>query len=105
MDHDKDSRDNKSRYILRGLRNGEIPYRTQKRYGYISCPFCTKVIARDFNSMIQHATGVGKGSDKKHKPIVKAGHAAFGVFLRKYVVGHEAFYVPPPPRPAKKAKN
>ncbi|KAK1645291.1 hypothetical protein QYE76_063096 [Lolium multiflorum] len=39
----------------------------------------------DIESLIQHATGVGKGSAHKHKAASKAKHAAFGKFLRDYV--------------------
>ncbi|KAK1695249.1 hypothetical protein QYE76_011946 [Lolium multiflorum] len=43
------------------------------------------VFPKDIESLIQHATGVGKGSAHKHKAASKAKHAAFGKFLRDYV--------------------
>ena len=62
MDSDKDSRDCKSRFVLRKLKNGDIDYRTtydgwgrRGRYGYIKCPFCDRRITSRFDSLIDHA--------------------------------------------------
>ena len=107
MGDDKDSRDNKSRYILRRLRGVEINYRPGQ-YGQIGCPFCGRVLGEDFKSLIAHAKAIGMGSAKKYSPKTKASHAAFAVFLRKYVQGFEPFsLVQPPPHEImpKKAKH
>ncbi|KAK1669958.1 hypothetical protein QYE76_058117 [Lolium multiflorum] len=79
---DKEDRDRKSRFVLKKLKTGQIPFR---RDGKPNCPFCGRVFPKDIESLIQHATGVGKGSKQKHKPASKAKHAAFGKFLRDYV--------------------
>ncbi|KAK1670416.1 hypothetical protein QYE76_058575 [Lolium multiflorum] len=82
MDNDKENMDQKSRFVLKRLKSGHIPFR---RNGKLSCPFCGRVFQNNIDSMIQHATGVGKGSERKHKPDSKAKHAAFGKFLRDYI--------------------
>ncbi|KAK1610895.1 hypothetical protein QYE76_034568 [Lolium multiflorum] len=82
MDSDKEDRDRKSRFVLKKLKTGQIPFR---RNGKPNCPFCGRVFPKDIESLIQHATGVGKGSAHKHKAASKAKHAAFGKFLRDYV--------------------
>ncbi|KAK1643203.1 hypothetical protein QYE76_061008 [Lolium multiflorum] len=79
---DKEDRDRKSRFVLKKLKTGQIPFR---RDGKPNCPFCGRVFPKDIESLIQHATGVGKGSAHKHKAASKAKHAAFGKFLRDYV--------------------
>ncbi|XP_045090610.1 uncharacterized protein [Aegilops tauschii subsp. strangulata] len=103
VDDSKESRDSKSRYILRRLQNGEIPYRSgyNRLYGNIACPFCYAIIKSDYNSLIMHLTYIGRGNGRNRKPHVRAKHAAFGAFLRKYAKGHLPFYLPRPPRPAK----
>ncbi|XBI51101.1 hypothetical protein VPH35_033670 [Triticum aestivum] len=103
VDDSKESRDSKSRYVLRRLRNGEIPYRSgsNRLYGNIACPFCCASIKSDYDSLIMHGTNIGRGNGRKRKPHVRAKHAAFGAFLRKYGKGHLPFYLPRPPRPAK----
>ncbi|KAK1668655.1 hypothetical protein QYE76_056814 [Lolium multiflorum] len=78
---DKEDRDRKSRFVLKKLKTGQIPFR---RDGKPNCPFCGRVFPKDIESLIQHATGVGKGSAHKHKAASKK-HAAFGKFLRDYV--------------------
>ncbi|KAK1648478.1 hypothetical protein QYE76_066283 [Lolium multiflorum] len=78
---DKEDRDRKSRFVKK-LKTGQIPFR---RDGKPNCPFCGRVFPKDIESLIQHATGVGKGSAHKHKAASKAKHAAFGKFLRDYV--------------------
>ena len=83
MDASKESRDNKSRYVLRRLRCGLI--RFHRRGEGLFCPFCGRAINVYLNSMIQHAKGVGKGRGRSHRPITLARHAAYGKFLRKYV--------------------
>ncbi|KAK1617060.1 hypothetical protein QYE76_022577 [Lolium multiflorum] len=82
IDSDKEDRDRKSRFVLKKLKTGQIPFR---RDGKPNCPFCGRVFPKDIESLIQHATGVGKGSAHKHKAASKAKHAAFGKFLRDYV--------------------
>ncbi|XBH65854.1 hypothetical protein VPH35_119355 [Triticum aestivum] len=103
VDDSKESRDSKSRYVLRRLRNGEIPYRSgyNRLYGNIACPFCCAIIKSDYNSLIMHGTYIGRGNGRNRKPHVRAKHTAFGAFLRKYAKGHLPFYLPRPPRPAK----
>ncbi|KAK1618612.1 hypothetical protein QYE76_024129 [Lolium multiflorum] len=75
----QEDRDRKSRFVLKKLKTGQIPFR---RDGKPNCPFCGRVFPKDIESLIQHATGVGKGSAHKHKAASKAKHAAFGKFLR-----------------------
>ncbi|KAK1632102.1 hypothetical protein QYE76_006417 [Lolium multiflorum] len=82
MDSDKEDRDRKSRFVLKKLKTGQIPFR---RNGQPNFPFCGKGFPKDIESLIHHATEVGKGSDHKHKPASKAKHAAFGKFLRDYI--------------------
>ncbi|KAK1631543.1 hypothetical protein QYE76_005858 [Lolium multiflorum] len=82
MGSNKEDRDRKSRFVLKRLKTGQIPFR---RNGQPNCPFCGRVFQKDIDTLIQHATGVGKGSERKHKPASKAKHAAFGKFLRDYV--------------------
>jgi uncharacterized C2H2 Zn-finger protein len=81
--HDKDDRDRKSRYVLKRLKSGQIPFRT--RYGELTCPFCGKVVSKNLESLIQHANGVAVGSKQKHKGHTMAKHAAYGRFLEKFV--------------------
>ncbi|XBI20972.1 hypothetical protein VPH35_062163 [Triticum aestivum] len=103
VDDSKESRDSKSHYVLRTLRNGEIPYRSgyNRLYGNIACPFCCASIKSDYDSLIMHGTYIGRGNGRNRKPHVRAKHAAFGAFLRKYTKGHLPFNLPRPPRPAK----
>ena len=84
MGHDKDDMERKSRFVLKRLVSGQIPFRSR---GELSCPFCGRVITKNLESMIQHADGVGVGSRQKHKGHTMAKHAAFGRFLDKYVKG------------------
>ena len=100
---DKETRDNKSRYILRTLRIGQIHYCTNGVYGRIRCPFCVRTIAQNLNSLINHAKSIGMSPAQK--PLYKAKHAAFGVFLIKYVKGHEPFYLVQPPPEMTRAKK
>ncbi|XBI75247.1 hypothetical protein VPH35_068637 [Triticum aestivum] len=103
VDDSKESRDSKSRYVLRRLRNGEIPYcsGSNRLYGNIACPFCCASIKSDYDSLIIHGTYIGRGNGRNRKPHVRAKHDAFGAFLRKYAKGHLPFYLLRPPRPAK----
>ncbi|XBH95655.1 hypothetical protein VPH35_086181 [Triticum aestivum] len=103
MDDSKESRDSKSLYGLGRLWNGEIPYLSgsNRLYRNIDCPFCCMSIKSDYDSLIMHGTGIGRGNGRNRKPHVRAKHAAFGAFLRKYAKGHLPFYLPRPPRPAK----
>jgi hypothetical protein len=97
VDSDKESRDNKSRYILRKLLNGEISYRDDGAYGNIRCPFChRRKVARDFDSLIMHSKSAAKSQQKEANPAKKAHHAAFGVFLENYVRGHVPFFIQRP---------
>ncbi|XBH60672.1 hypothetical protein VPH35_115237 [Triticum aestivum] len=106
VDDSKESRDSKSRYVLRRLWNGEIPYRSSpnRLYRNIACPFCCASIESDYDSLIMHGTYIGRGNGRNRKPHVRAKHAAFGAFLRKYAKGHLPFYLPRPPRPAKMSR-
>ena len=70
-------------------------------YGNIACPFCCATIKSDYDSLIMHGTDIGRGNGRNRKPHVRAKHAAFGAFLRKYAKGHLPFYLLRPPRPAK----
>lgn len=94
VDSDKDSRDAKSRHVLRALQAGTIRYR---RHGNLFCPFCVRIIANDRNSMIRHAVGVGNGSEVR-APHVKAKHAAYGVFLKKLLARDIRLGLAHPPR-------
>jgi hypothetical protein len=82
--HDKEDRDRKSRFVLKWLKSGKIPFRG---HGKLSCPLCGKVITKNLESMIQHANGVGVGSKRKHKGHTMVKHAAYGRFLEKFVKG------------------
>ena len=76
---DQESRDAKSRHVLRQLQNGQIRYHHR---GALFFPFCGRNIHTDNVSMIQHATGVGHGAET-HGDAIMAKHAAYGVFLKK----------------------
>jgi hypothetical protein len=65
------------------LRAGRIKYLLGP--GHYKCPFCVKAKAEDYLGMLQHAIGVGVGSGKTAAH-VRAKHAAYGLFLQKYVV-------------------
>ena len=78
---DQESRDAKSRHVLRQLEHGQIRYR---RRGALFCPFSGRNIHNDIISMIRHATGIGRGA-KSRGATVMAKHAAYGVFLKKLV--------------------
>ena len=94
VDSDKDSRDAKSRHVLRALQAGTIRYR---RHGNLICPFCVRIIDNDRNSMIRHAVGVGNGS-KVRVPHVKAKHATYGVLLKKLFARDIRLGLAHPPR-------
>ncbi|KAK1618525.1 hypothetical protein QYE76_024042 [Lolium multiflorum] len=83
MDDNKERRDQKSRYVLKRLKGGEIRFRMR---GELFCPFCGKILQKDIRSLIQHATGVGLSTSGKHRPATKAKHAAYGLFLQNYVL-------------------
>ncbi|KAK1697549.1 hypothetical protein QYE76_014246 [Lolium multiflorum] len=83
MDDNKERRDQKSRYVLKRLKGGEIRFRKR---GELFCPFCGKILQKDIRSLIQHATGVGLSTSGKHRPATKAKHAAYGLFLQNYVL-------------------
>jgi hypothetical protein len=55
MDDNKERRDQKSRYVLKRPKSGQIRFRTR---GELFCPFCGKIVKKDIRNMIQHATGV-----------------------------------------------
>ena len=94
VDNDKDSRDAKSRHVLRALQAGTIRYR---RHGNLFCPFCVRIIANDRHSMIRHVVGVGHGSEDR-APHTKAKHAAYGVFLKKLLARDIRLGLAHPPR-------
>ncbi|KAK1645580.1 hypothetical protein QYE76_063385 [Lolium multiflorum] len=83
MDDNKERRDQKSRYVLKRLKGGEIRFCMR---GELFCPFCGKILQKDIRSLIQHATGVGLSTSGKHRPATKAKHAAYGLFLQNYVL-------------------
>jgi hypothetical protein len=72
MDNDKGNSDRKSHFVLKRLKSGHIPFCHNAK---LSCPFYDRVFQKNIDNMIQHATGVGKGSEWKHKPASKAKHA------------------------------
>ncbi|KAE8813352.1 hypothetical protein D1007_09506 [Hordeum vulgare] len=78
VDYGMDSRHSKSCYTMKHLRAIKIKYHF---YGKIGCPFCSKVIVDGFDSLIQHAYGVGDGSARKHQGSILAKDAAFGVLI------------------------
>jgi hypothetical protein len=80
--HDKEDRDRKSRYVLKHLKSGQIPFR---RYGELTYPFYGKVVSKNLESLIQHANGIGVGSKQKHNCHTMAKHATYGRFLKKFV--------------------
>jgi hypothetical protein len=82
--HDKEDRDRKSRFVLKRLKSGQIPFR---RYRELTCSFCGKVVTKNLESMIQHVNGVGVGSKQKHKGYTMAKHVAYGRFLEKFIKG------------------
>ena len=45
------------------------------------CLLCTRIVAEDYNSMVQHAVGIDQGSYKRAGH-VKAKHETYGVFLK-----------------------
>ncbi|KAF7100214.1 hypothetical protein CFC21_101751 [Triticum aestivum] len=89
VDDSKERRDIKSRYVLRRLRNGEIPYRSgsDRLYGNIACPFSCARIKSDYDNLIMHGTDISRGNGRDCKPHGRAEHAAFGAFLGKYAKG------------------
>ena len=100
---EKESRDAKSRHVLRDLEAGKIRY---LRGSKLTRPFCIRRIASDRTSMIQHAVGIGRGSEQRRQAHVMAKHAAYGVFLKKLLardirLGLEQ----PPPKKANKDKG
>ena len=98
MGDDKEDRDRKSRFVLKRLLSGKIPFRSR---GMISCPFCGKVVTKTLECMIQHANvgGYGVSRKAKQKGHTMAKHAAFGRFLEKYVNGGLVPVIGPPVAP------
>jgi hypothetical protein len=82
--HDKEDRDRKSRFVLKRLKSGKIPFRRNRE---LYCPFCGRVIIKNLESMIQHANDVGVGTKRKHQGHTMAKHAAYGRFLEKFIKG------------------
>ena len=80
VDDDMESTHAKSRHVLKRLRAGSIPFKEGLNY---SCPFCIRKLATHLHSILQHATGIGKGGGKERKPHSMAKHYAFFVFLMK----------------------
>ncbi|KAK1605027.1 hypothetical protein QYE76_028700 [Lolium multiflorum] len=83
MDDNKVRRDQKSRYVLKQLKGGEIRL---CMHGELFCPLCGKILQKDIRSLIQHAMGVGLSTSGKHRPATKAKHASYGLFLQNYVL-------------------
>ena len=105
VDYEKDSRDAKSRYVLKELEAGKHRYRRGDKW---ICPFCIRGIDGSRNSMIQHAVGIGQsGSQNKRSALLMAQHAAYGVFLKKLLARDIRLGLaqPPPPKKANKDKK
>ncbi|KAK1665895.1 hypothetical protein QYE76_054054 [Lolium multiflorum] len=62
---DKEDRDRKSRFVLKKLKTGQIPFR---RDGKPNCPFCGRVFPKDIESLIQH-----DGSWKRSRGVTSIG--------------------------------
>ena len=80
VDYDTDSRDAKSRYVLKELEAGKHRYRNGNKW---VCPFCGRILRTKHESMIDHAVGIGRGSRNTNSAISMARHAAYGMFLKK----------------------
>ena len=80
VDYDTDSRDAKSRYVLKELEAGKHRYRNGNKW---VCPFCGRILGPKRESMIDHAVGIGRGSRNTNSALSTARHAADGVFLNK----------------------
>ena len=100
---EKESRDAKSRHVLRDLEAGKIRY---LRGSKLICPFCIIRIASDRTSMIQHAVGIGRGLEQCRQAHVIAKQAAYGVFLKKLLARDIRLGLDePPPKKANKDKG
>ncbi|KAM0868511.1 hypothetical protein ACQ4PT_041274 [Festuca glaucescens] len=79
---DQEDIDQKGRQVLRRLKARLISYRLGP--GRYKCPWCArKDMPSDYLGMYQHATYTGVGSTKTAAHI-RAKHAAYGLFLKKY---------------------
>ena len=103
MDSDKDSKDAKSRYVLRRRMDG-YP-NCELRNGTWCCPFCVRIVATDRNSIIQHAVGIGSSHNRNLQPYVIAQHAALGVYLKKLRAWDYSTGVEQPPKRLRNAMD
>ena len=101
VDYDTDSRDAKSRYVLKELEAGKHRYRNGNKW---VCPLCGRILGPKRESMIDHAVGIGRGSRNTNSAISMARHAAYGVFLKKLFTWDIRLGVAQPP-PKKKVNK
>ena len=101
VDYDTDSRDAKSRYVLKELEAGKHRYRNGNKW---VCPFCGRILGTKRESMINHAVGIGRGSRNTNSAISMARHAAYGVFLKMLFARDSRLGVAQPP-PKKKVNK
>ena len=101
VDYDRDSRNAKSRYVLKELEEGKHRYRNGNKW---VCPFCGRILGTKRESMIDHAVGIGHGSRNKNSALSMARHAAYGVYLKKLLVRDICLGVAQPP-PKKKVNK
>ena len=101
VDYDTDSRDAKSRYVLKELEEGKHRYRNGNKW---LCPFYGRILGTKRESMIDHAVGIGRGSRNMNSAISMARHAAYGVFLKKLFARDIRLGVTQPP-PKKKVNK
>ena len=101
VDYDTNSRDAKSRYVLKELEAGKHRYRNGNKW---VCPFCGRILGPKPESMIDHAVGIGRGSRNTNLAISMARHAAYGVCLKKLFARDIRLGVAQPP-PKKKVNK
>ena len=101
VDYDTDSRDAKSRYVLKELEAGKHRYRNDNKW---VCPFCGRILCTKRESLIDHAVGIGRGSQNTNSILSMARHAAYGVFLKKLLARDIRLWVAQPP-PKKKVNK
>ena len=96
--------DAKSRYVLKKLEEGKQRYNRGNKF---VCPFCGRIVDTKHESIIDHAVGIGRGSQNKNSALSMARHAAYGMFLKKLLARDIRLGVtqPPPPKKANKDKK
>ena len=82
VDSDEESQQRKVSSTLTRLDRGEFDaFWTGPK---VRCPFCPKMIASDFMSVMQHAETVHRQEREGQNMLaVKAKHRAYGIFLRR----------------------